>query len=83
MKHKNDCEMSFGRKDPTCPRCQELLNGAPARAGWQKNYYAQKAREKTYAYSYEKEYIKHKALQHRGMNAGGYCLDCSYGRDFS
>lgn len=23
--------MVFGRKDPLCPRCQELLAGAPAR----------------------------------------------------
>jgi len=27
-KHKNDCKMAFGRKDATCPRCQELLAGA-------------------------------------------------------
>jgi hypothetical protein len=27
-KHKEDCKMVFGRKDKTCPRCQELLNGA-------------------------------------------------------
>ena len=28
--HKVDCRMIFGRKDPDCPRCQELMNGAPA-----------------------------------------------------
>lgn len=28
------CKMAFGRKDPTCPRCAEMLAGAPARAGW-------------------------------------------------
>jgi len=33
-KHKPDCVMAFGRKDETCPRCQELLNGAKPRAGW-------------------------------------------------
>ena len=27
-KHKLDCKMAFGRKDVSCPRCQELLNGA-------------------------------------------------------
>ena len=32
--HKADCKMSFGRKDPTCPRCQELLRGAAPRKGW-------------------------------------------------
>ena len=26
--------MAFGRKDKTCPRCQELLNGAQPRLGW-------------------------------------------------
>lgn len=31
IKHKADCKMAFGRKDPTCQRCQELLAGAPAR----------------------------------------------------
>lgn len=29
-KHKSDCKMAFGRKDASCPRCQELLNGAEA-----------------------------------------------------
>jgi hypothetical protein len=30
-KHKADCSMVFGRKDPTCPRCQELLAGSAPR----------------------------------------------------
>ena len=42
LKHSDDCKMVFGRKDPNCPRCQELLSGAPARDGWQKGYYSQK-----------------------------------------
>lgn len=29
-KHKDSCKMVFGRKDKTCPRCIEMLNGAPA-----------------------------------------------------
>lgn len=41
-KHKDGCKMSFGRKDETCPRCQELLNGAEPRSGWQKDYFANK-----------------------------------------
>jgi len=41
-KHKPDCKMTFGRKDPSCPRCQELLNGAPPRDGWQKAYFHKK-----------------------------------------
>lgn len=40
--HNHDCKMAFGRKDPTCPRCIELINGAAPRDGWQKRYYAQK-----------------------------------------
>lgn len=40
--HKPDCNMAFGRKDATCPRCIELLAGAPVRAGWQKQYFAVK-----------------------------------------
>ena len=32
--HKADCQMAFGRKDATCPRCQELLAGAKPRASW-------------------------------------------------
>lgn len=34
--------MAWGRKDKSCPRCQELLNGAKPRAGWQRDYYATK-----------------------------------------
>lgn len=30
--HKSDCQMAFGRKDASCPRCQELLAGAAPRA---------------------------------------------------
>jgi hypothetical protein len=41
-KHKYDCKMAFGKKDSSCPRCQELINGAPIRNEWQKPYFAQK-----------------------------------------
>lgn len=34
VRHKDNCKMAFGRKDSTCPRCQELLNGATPRYGW-------------------------------------------------
>jgi hypothetical protein len=37
--------MAFGRKDTRCPRCRELLAGAPARAGWQRDYYRQHAEQ--------------------------------------
>jgi len=41
-KHKADCKMAFGRKDSSCPRCQELIAGASPREGWQKSYFAAK-----------------------------------------
>lgn len=47
MKHKEDCKMVFGRKDATCPRCQELLAGAAPRDGWQASYYKNKASEES------------------------------------
>ena len=31
-RHSSTCKMVFGRKDPSCPRCQELLAGAKARS---------------------------------------------------
>jgi hypothetical protein len=46
-KHSIDCNMAFGRKDPNCPRCVELLQGAAPRAGWQKDYFARKAASDT------------------------------------
>jgi len=30
-KHSAGCKMVFGRKDPSCPRCQELLAGSKPR----------------------------------------------------
>ena len=34
--------MAFGRKDSTCPRCQELTAGAEPRQGWQGKYFNNK-----------------------------------------
>jgi hypothetical protein len=34
LKHSTECKMSFGKKDPQCPRCIELLNGAQPRKSW-------------------------------------------------
>lgn len=31
VKHSPTCTMSFGRNDPNCARCVELLAGAPPR----------------------------------------------------
>jgi hypothetical protein len=30
-KHSATCSMTFGRKDESCPRCQELLAGSKPR----------------------------------------------------
>lgn len=43
IQHKLDCKMAFGRKDITCPRCQELLEGAPIRS-WGLNRKAEENR---------------------------------------
>ena len=42
-KHNRACQRVFGRYDKTCPRCLELMQGAPARNGWQTSYFAAKA----------------------------------------
>jgi len=33
-KHAAACRKAWNRLDATCPRCQELAAGAPARKGW-------------------------------------------------
>lgn len=44
-KHSSDCKMIFGRKDESCPRCLELINGSPSRDGWQKRFFAKQKLE--------------------------------------
>jgi hypothetical protein len=34
VQHKDGCTKAWNRLDGTCPRCQELAAGAPARKGW-------------------------------------------------
>ena len=74
-KHKADCKMSFGRKDESCPRCQELLNGAPTRDGWQKSYYAHKAQQE------QLQTLAHAAhFAPNGPHASGKCGPvCTFG----
>ena len=43
-KHSTTCCRVFNRYDLSCPRCQELAQGAPARAGWNDMRDAQEAR---------------------------------------
>lgn len=45
LKHSHECQMAFGRKDAQCPRCVTMMHGAPARKGWQHDYYTVKARQ--------------------------------------
>jgi len=40
--HKVNCNRIFKHYDPSCKRCQELAAGAPARQGWQANYFKRK-----------------------------------------
>ncbi len=42
LKHSSQCQMTFGRKDPKCHRCVELMNGSTPREGWQKSYFKHK-----------------------------------------
>lgn len=46
LAHSVDCKMAFGRHDPLCPRCQQMMHGAPARTGWQAEYHRNKAKQK-------------------------------------
>jgi hypothetical protein len=39
-KHAADCKRVFNRYDATCPRCQELAQGAKPREGWNAMYEA-------------------------------------------
>lgn len=45
LKHSTACRAAFGRFDRACPRCVQLLKGAPARTSWQPRYYAKKLAE--------------------------------------
>ena len=36
-RHATDCRRAFRNYDPTCPRCDELRNGAAPRKGWGRN----------------------------------------------
>lgn len=47
-KHNDNCTRVFKNYDLTCPRCLELKNGSQPRDGWQKGYYARKAREDSF-----------------------------------
>ena len=33
-RHSAECKMAFGKFDPSCPRCVELINGADRREGY-------------------------------------------------
>lgn len=44
-KHNYNCTRVFKNYDLNCLRCLELKNGSKPRDGWQKDYYARKARE--------------------------------------
>lgn len=46
LSHSVDCKMRFGRFDPLCPRCQQMMHGAPPRSGWQAEYHRNKAKQK-------------------------------------
>jgi hypothetical protein len=45
--HSAGCRMAFGRKDPNCPRCRELMAGCAPRDGWQRGYFSHRAAQQT------------------------------------
>ena len=67
-KHKHDCKKAFAHKDPTCPRCIELINGAAPRKAW---FTARPVEPRAH------HYCAH------DTNASGYCNSCGSGRDYS
>lgn len=45
-RHSVTCSRAFAHRDPTCPRCKELANGAAPRAGWSDAKRQQEARDR-------------------------------------
>ena len=69
-KHSPSCNMAFGRKDANCPRCQELLKGAPAREGWQGKYFSRKA---------EQEALFRRSLATHNCKSARCAIVCTFG----
>lgn len=71
-KHNHLCSMAFGKPSPVgyCPRCDELRSGAPARAGWQKLYFASKR---------ERDERWRKALRDHDCKQAGCLAICVFG----
>ncbi len=57
LAHANECKMVFGRKDTECPRCVEMLKGAPARSGWQQDYFKNKAQDEAQRLGWLKQHL--------------------------
>ena len=68
-KHSMDCKMVFGRKDASCPRCQELLNGA-APIKWANSFKQNDARRCAEIHDH---FQSHKHL------SGGCGVICTFG----
>lgn len=68
--HNVSCNKAFGRKDPGCARCVELMNGAPARKGWQTEYYARKKIQ---------EAIDLRSVQKHDCKKSGCSVVCTFG----
>ena len=68
-KHSEDCKMAFGRKDPSCPRFQELLNGA-APIKWSQSF---QQRDALRCAEIDAHFRSHKHL------SGGCGVVCTFG----
>lgn len=67
--HKSACSRVFKNYDASCPRCQELIQGAKPRDAW----FTPKPNRSNYF----------KSCGHDAINPGGYCNVCGNGRDHS
>jgi len=70
-KHASQCQMSFGKKDPTCHRCVELLNGSSSRGGWQRKYYSDKKQQEQI--EIEAIHVHHRSEKHLSGGCGPVC----------
>jgi hypothetical protein len=69
--------MAFGRKDPECPRCQELLAGAQPRPGWQRDYFTRKAQQEKQTRDAMNEHFAPGGPHQRGV-CGPVCTAFDY-----
>lgn len=56
--HSKYCKAAFFRRDWSCHRCCELMQGAAPREGWQKPFFAKKLRQVQRCFLFPNEEVK-------------------------